>query len=40
MLYLLVVALLVVGWMSKILVYVGVGLCVLYCVTVVMMLVF
>lgn len=40
MLHLLVVALLVVGWMSKTLVHVGVGLCVLYCVTVVMMLVF
>ena len=34
------VALLVVGWMSKTLVHVGVGLCALYCVTVVMMLVF
>ena len=40
MLHLLVVALLVVGWMSKTLVHVGVGLCALYCVTVVMMLVF
>ena len=40
MLDLLVVALLVVGWMSKTLVHVGVGLCALYCVTVVMMLVF
>ena len=39
MLHLLVVALLVVGWMSKTLVHVGVGLCALYCVTVVMMLV-
>ncbi len=39
MLHLLVVALLVVGWMSKTLVHVGV-LCALYCVTVVMMLVF
>ena len=38
MLHLLVVA--VVGWMSKTLVQVGVGLCALYCVTVVMMLVF
>ena len=34
MLHLLVVALLVVGWMSKTLVHVGVGLCALYCVTV------
>ncbi len=40
MLHLLVVALLVVGWMSKTLVHVSVGLCALYCVTVVMMLVF
>ncbi|MBO9189692.1 MAG: hypothetical protein J7E00_07730, partial [Escherichia coli] len=40
MLHLLVVALLVVGWMSKTLVHVGVGLCALYGVTVVMMLVF
>ncbi|HCP1395168.1 TPA: YbhQ family protein [Escherichia coli] len=40
MLHLLVVALLVVGWMSKTLVHVGVGLCALYCVTGVMMLVF
>ena len=40
MLHLMVVALLVVGWMSKTLVHVGVGLCALYCVTVVMMLVF
>ncbi|SQO98400.1 inner membrane protein [Escherichia coli] len=31
MLHLLVVALLVVGWMSKTLVHVGVGLCALYC---------
>lgn len=30
MLHLLVVALLVVGWMSKTLVHVGVGLCALY----------
>ena len=34
MLHLLVVALLVVGWMSKTLVHVGVGLCTVLCVTV------
>ncbi|XPE55344.1 YbhQ family protein [Shigella flexneri] len=37
LLHLLVVALLVVGWMRKTLVHVGVGLCALSCVTVVMM---
>ena len=40
MLHLLVVAVLVMGWMSGTLVHVGVGLCALYWVTVVMMLVF
>lgn len=38
MLHLLIVALLVVGWMSQILIHVGIGLCVLYSITVVMML--
>ena len=40
MLHLLVVALLVMGWMSGTLVRVGLGLCVIYGVTVLMMLVF
>lgn len=39
MLHLLVVALLVVGWMSGTLVHVGLGLCVVYGVTVLLMLV-
>ncbi|MDX6021184.1 YbhQ family protein [Scandinavium sp. V105_16] len=37
-LHLLVVAVLVMGWMSRTLVQVGLGLCVLYAVTVVLML--
>ncbi|WPM83849.1 YbhQ family protein [Apirhabdus apintestini] len=40
MLHILVVALLVMGWMSQAMVRVGLGLCVLYAVTLVLMLAF